>query len=219
VVPKRTADAAPERAAHRPSLQSGEPVTPGGVADATLRSAADAPPKAGAAEPPGFARFWEAYPPIRRSARSKCLRLWQRAKLESKADEIQAGLARWKASRDWAKEGGQFIPGPEPFLNKEYWLAMPKAMSGGGSAAGVEKTRQLLAEQASTQRHVDERVWERDRVLATLSRHELDDLARELIKKLGRMGETFVGKDPRTYEPLRWKIYELLKTKVPAVTG
>lgn len=37
------------------------------------------------------------------------------------------GLERWKGSRDWLKDGGQFIPHPATFLNQRRWEDNPTA--------------------------------------------------------------------------------------------
>jgi hypothetical protein len=73
-------------------------------------------------EPPGFVRWWDAWPRHhRKKGRAKCLRDWRRFKLEAKADAILAALEWSKASPDWTKQGGAFIPGPHPWLGDTPW--------------------------------------------------------------------------------------------------
>ncbi len=102
--------AAPERAAG--SSPDGEvSVTPDGVA--------------------GFDRFWAAWPKHHRKVgKSKCLRLWKRLKLESVAEQVIAAVRRCKASPDWTKENGQYIPMPHSWLNKTPWETDPTELEG-----------------------------------------------------------------------------------------
>lgn len=67
-----------------------------------------------------FAKFWKLYP--RKTAKAKAHREW----LKLKADEalcakIMEALAVHAASRDWAKDGGQFIPHPSTWLHQKRW--------------------------------------------------------------------------------------------------
>jgi hypothetical protein len=85
---------------------------------------------------PGFDRFWHEWPSHhRKRARSKCLRLWRRLKLEPIAAQVIGALRRDKASRQWAEQAGRFIPGPEPWLNDTPWETDPAEL---GSPAAPE---------------------------------------------------------------------------------
>jgi hypothetical protein len=76
-----------------------------------------------AAEPAGFTRWWAAYPSgDRKDGKAKCLKKWKQMGLESITDRVIASLELQKKSKKWTKDGGQFIPGPEPWLNKTPWL-------------------------------------------------------------------------------------------------
>jgi hypothetical protein len=66
-----------------------------------------------------FDTFWKAYP--RKVAKPNALKAWNSKKLNESIDIILASLERWKASRDWTKDGGQFIPHPATWLNREGW--------------------------------------------------------------------------------------------------
>jgi len=71
-----------------------------------------------------FERFWAAWPKHHRKInRKECLRKWTKELLDSKSAEVMAGLERWKASKDWQKDGGQYIPAPLVWLNQERWTA------------------------------------------------------------------------------------------------
>jgi uncharacterized protein YdaU (DUF1376 family) len=53
-------------------------------------------------EPPGFLRFWEAYP--RKIDRKEAAQIWTKAGLEIFTDQILAGLARWTTCEQWQSE-------------------------------------------------------------------------------------------------------------------
>src|SRR4051812_18989193 len=61
---------------------------------------------------PGFSAFWSAWPECRRQARPQCLAHWRSADLEARHPEIMNGLRNHKASEQWSKENGRFIPAP-----------------------------------------------------------------------------------------------------------
>ncbi len=69
----------------------------------------------------GFEIFWKAYP--RKEAKGAALKAWE--KIKSKSETLQAILValEWqRVSTDWTKDGGQFIPQPPAYLNKQRWL-------------------------------------------------------------------------------------------------
>lgn len=78
-------------------------------------------PLFGCNESEEFKAFWQEYPGIRRTRRKDCNELWNQKNLDIHADEIMSGLKAYKATEDWIKESGKYIPGPEPFLNQERW--------------------------------------------------------------------------------------------------
>lgn len=72
--------------------------------------------------PPGFARFWSAWPKNdRKEAKGKCLEAWRKAKAEAVADAVVAHVERMKASPAWTKDNGQFVPAPLVYLNQRRW--------------------------------------------------------------------------------------------------
>jgi hypothetical protein len=70
-----------------------------------------------------FAEFWELFP--RKVARAEARRRWMRADLDGIADEVIAGLARCKASKDWKGREAKFLPYPATWLNAEGWHDEP----------------------------------------------------------------------------------------------
>ena len=72
--------------------------------------------------PAGFARFWESWPKSpRKGGKAKCLGIWRKAKLEAETESIVAHVLAQRALPDWTKQGGQFIPAPEVYLNGRRW--------------------------------------------------------------------------------------------------
>jgi uncharacterized protein YdaU (DUF1376 family) len=66
----------------------------------------------------GFAAFWKAYP--KRVGKEAALKAWKRAKKPS-VEIIIAKLNTLKASDQWRKDGGQFIPHPATWINRGGW--------------------------------------------------------------------------------------------------
>jgi hypothetical protein len=67
-----------------------------------------------------FKMFWEAYPrKVGKTDAEKALKKINPD--ETLLAEIMAGLARAKQSRDWQKNGGQYIPHPATWLNGKRW--------------------------------------------------------------------------------------------------
>lgn len=82
--------------------------------------------------PPGFALFWSCWPSSdRKGGKGKCLEAWKKAKAEAIADQVVAHVERMKASRDWTKNGGEFIPGPATYLNQRKWEGARDEPNGG----------------------------------------------------------------------------------------
>lgn len=78
------------------------------------------PPKG--ADAPGFAAFWAAWPTSdRKQAKGKCLEAWKKAGAEPQAALVVAHVERMKASPEWRRDGGQYIPAPLVYLNQRRW--------------------------------------------------------------------------------------------------
>ncbi len=81
--------------------------------------------------PPGFIRFWDEWPnTTRKSCRTQCVKFWTSRGCEDIAGAIVDSVRRFKASADWTKNGGQFIPGPMPWLRSEAWEVPAAAFAG-----------------------------------------------------------------------------------------
>jgi len=76
------------------------------------------------------------------------------------------GLKRWKASEQWTKDGGRYIPHPTTWLNREGW----------NDAIAVERTASSPADLEAAQRRIDEakaRNDQRDRRMVEEHRRQL----------------------------------------------
>lgn len=68
----------------------------------------------------GFSDFWQSYP--KRVDKVRAMKAWTKAKLAGQMlNELLAGLQRQKASADWQKDGGQFVPHPATWLTGRRW--------------------------------------------------------------------------------------------------
>ncbi|POG03491.1 replication protein [Pseudomonas putida] len=68
----------------------------------------------------GFDKFWKLYP--KKKSRKDALKAWNKISPGAELQAVMiAALANHCASRDWAKEGGQYIPNAATWLNGERW--------------------------------------------------------------------------------------------------
>lgn len=72
-----------------------------------------------------FSEFWQAYPKKRNKARAKQA-FFRIKKIEKVFPVMMQALGRQKASADWQKDGGQYIPLPNTWLNGERWKDVEK---------------------------------------------------------------------------------------------
>ena len=73
-------------------------------------------------EKEGFSEFWEEYP--RTDAKKDAAKAWAKIGTEEHP-QVMAALKRWKRSKQWQKNGGEYIPYARRFLNDEYWKEIP----------------------------------------------------------------------------------------------
>lgn len=90
-------------------------------------------------ELPGFDSWWKQWPAHeRKTGKSECRRKWERKGLETIAEQVIAALGRCKASRDWTKDDGAFIPMPMSWLNKTPWETSPNETTAPRGTAAPE---------------------------------------------------------------------------------
>lgn len=75
-----------------------------------------------------FALFWSSWPNgPRKTAKKQCLAKWISQGCEADADRVMAALEWFKASEQWVKDGGAFVPMPMTWLNRRSWeIEIPK---------------------------------------------------------------------------------------------
>lgn len=79
-------------------------------------------PPAGGSE--RFEEFWTEWPTHpRKAARDQCVAKWRTRGCEPIADVVLGALRAQKASKQWTKDGGEFIPSPLVWLNQSRWEA------------------------------------------------------------------------------------------------
>jgi hypothetical protein len=69
------------------------------------------------ATPDGFAEFWSAYP--KKVGKGAAQAAWKKHKPDLAI--CIAAITTAKASRDWQKENGQYIPNPATWINQMRW--------------------------------------------------------------------------------------------------
>ncbi len=92
-----------------------------------------------------FDEFWEQYP--KRRSKGRAEKTWQKICPDDVLfAEIMHGLALAKASNDWGKNGGQFIPYPATWLHAKGWEDeyLPAARDGPMYSENVEKGLSLV---------------------------------------------------------------------------
>ena len=89
-----------------------------------------------------FAEFWQAYP--KKVGKASCLKAW--LKLKPTAElfaQIMETLTKQKASEQWQREGGRFIPNPLTWINQGRWDDEP--VEAPTSAAPSSSTSVMLS--------------------------------------------------------------------------
>lgn len=85
-----------------------------------------------------FERFWKYYP--RKIGKDAALREWQRLAPDNDLTDVMcAAVEQQRASAQWLKDGGQYIPHPRTWLHQGRWKDSPEPAA---SSLG-ERTRQL----------------------------------------------------------------------------
>jgi hypothetical protein len=66
-----------------------------------------------------FGRFWESWPKGgRKFAKAQCWRIWKRAGLDVKVEQVMAALELDKCSTQWLRDDGEFVPMPATWLRQ-----------------------------------------------------------------------------------------------------
>lgn len=115
-----------------------------------------------------FNSFWTSYPSCSRKVNKKVCEAKFRKILGDDSDEaistfnkIMAGLDKWKRSKDWEKDGGQYICAPLVWLNQERWDA--ELESG-------QNTQQTIINTAEAKANTTEAIMKRIRPFGEIRR-------------------------------------------------
>lgn len=69
----------------------------------------------------GFDAFWARYP--RKQGKYPAWKVWQRLKPAAALEQaILTAVDQQASSRDWQKDGGQYVPMPKTWLGQHRWL-------------------------------------------------------------------------------------------------
>ena len=96
------------------------------------------PEVSGVVEETPFDIFWKAYP--RKTGKGDARKKFAKALTKTSFENIMAALGKVKASAQWKKDDGQFVPYPATWLNQERWDDEV-----GQSADGLDNLRSLYA--------------------------------------------------------------------------
>lgn len=77
------------------------------------------PPKGGMTFTDDFVSFWKAYP--KKTGKKAAWKSWKAAKDKPPLSEILEAIAKQRATDQWQKDGGQFIPNPSTWINQGRW--------------------------------------------------------------------------------------------------
>lgn len=84
-----------------------------------------------------FDTFWREYP--RKVGKGDARKKFAKALTKTSFDKIMAALERVKASAQWQKDGGQFVPHPATWLNQERWEDEVDAPAEADKYSGIKK--------------------------------------------------------------------------------
>lgn len=94
----------------------------------------------------GFERFWDLYPV--KIAQEEAWAMWKIKNPDP--DTVIDALGKWKNSRQWIKDAGQFVPRAAKFLEQEYYLQTPdgaqKGVYGHLGKAELEAIENIMRE-------------------------------------------------------------------------
>jgi len=93
---------------------------PSDPSDPILTNPPIVPRKKTAAQPEGFAEFWNFYP--KKKAKGTAEKAWNKINPDADLRKlIMAGVGRGRSSHEWLKQSGQFIPHPATWLRAKGW--------------------------------------------------------------------------------------------------
>ena len=105
------------------------------IPDSLIPDTSACSPSASESVDDGFATFWQQYP--KKVAKPQALKAWKKQKPDLAA--CLAALSVAKASAEWQKDRGQFIPHPATWLNARRWEDEVSAIEANKQAVSAPK--------------------------------------------------------------------------------
>lgn len=143
--PERTQTNASETDNHKPKTISNEPepVTP--ETDWRGDTTPPKPPEKKADPGAGFDAFWAAYP--KKQDKQNALKAWKKiGPDEATLSRMLRAIQAQRASPQWRKDGGQFIPLPSTWLNGRRWEDQPGCVAPGKQTSAAQYTQREYTE-------------------------------------------------------------------------
>lgn len=98
----------------------------------------------------GFEDFWKAYP--KKADKQKALEVWNKiSPNDALRQTILAAIERQKASEQWQKDKGQYIPLPTTWLNRKRWEDEITPFSSPQADSGYQKSIELIQKERDYQ--------------------------------------------------------------------
>ena len=146
---KKTSDGTPTESARIPYVPN---LTQPNITKPNITKPNQTEPNRSAGDPPlherRFAEFWLAYP--KKVGKASCLKAWMKLKPSAELFErIMAALTSQKASEQWQREGGRFIPNPLTWINQGRWddepvgASAPVSQTSTGTSGILNKLREM----------------------------------------------------------------------------
>ncbi len=102
-------------------------------------------PKPTCIDAPGFEQFWKLYP--KKKGRKEALKAWNKLKPDADLQAVMIiALGKHRLSRDWAKDGGQYIPMASTWINGERWHDVLQSAANCAQSSGYTNLPQHTAD-------------------------------------------------------------------------
>ena len=123
--------------------------------ESTNESTKNLPSRAGAREdvPRDFEAFWKAFP--KKTGKKAALKAWKNARDKPGIDVILAAIEHQRASPQWQRDGGQYIPNPATWLNQGRWEDQPVEMAAIAFASREKEARAFVLQYGEGDREME----------------------------------------------------------------
>lgn len=138
---ERTEAKPSERANHKPKTINPETINPESERDGSIPPK---PPEKNAED--DFSMFWLVYP--KKQDKQNALKAWKKLNPDSETQrKMILAIQAQRASPQWQKDGGQFIPLPSTWLNGRRWEDQPAQVSSGKRVSAQSYTQREYTEE------------------------------------------------------------------------